>query len=167
MKVQLLGKLNGESEGGEEDELDKELVPRVVAKVDALKRLDDQKLEHPDHRVQLKKYVVRNDDGIVGNFGVAADSSSAGMMTSTMPLSSSSSPASKKKRDDGELVVGSASAVVDASIERCAAWAYTAAARLRTKNGDGSHRIRCDERREDSQSKLIETAYNPGGKLLT
>jgi hypothetical protein len=166
MQLDSLGEGRGGVGGG--DELDEELVPRVTAKFDALKGVDYRELEHHDYRVELKKYAVHNDDDIVGKFvSDAADSSSARTGTA-MTLSSTSTPASRRKRDDGELVVGSASAVVDASIERCAAWAFAEAARLRTKDGDGSHRIRCDERPEDSQSQLVDTAYKlPGGKLLT
>jgi hypothetical protein len=157
----------GEGRGGG-DELDEELVPRVVAKFEGLGGVDRQELEHPDHRVQLKKYAVLNGDEMVGKFASDTADSSSSRTGTTMTLSSTSTPASRKKRDDGELVVGSASAVVDASTERCAAWAYAEAARLRTKDGDGSHRIRCDERPEDTRSQLVDTAYKlPGGKLLT
>ncbi|GMI32546.1 hypothetical protein TeGR_g12943 [Tetraparma gracilis] len=154
--------------GRERDELDEELVPRVKAKFDTLKGVERRELEHSDYRFQLKKYAALNGDEIVGKFASDTADSTSTSTGSTMTLSSTSTPASKKKRDDGELVVGSASAVVDASIERCAAWAFAEAARLRTKDGDGSHRIRCDERPEDSQSQLVDTAYKlPGGKLLT
>ncbi|GMI30032.1 hypothetical protein TeGR_g3633, partial [Tetraparma gracilis] len=155
-------------EGESEVKLDDDLVPRVVAKFDALKRVDHHVLEHSDFRVQLKKYAVNNDDGIVGKFASDAEDNSTTRTGTMMTMSSSIMLGPKKKRDDGELVVGSASAVVDASIERCAAWAFAEGARLRTKDGDGSHRIRCDERPEDSQSQLVDTAYKlPGGKLLT
>jgi hypothetical protein len=164
-----LDKLDGSGGGSEREiEMDDDLVPRVVAKFDALKRVDYHVLEHPDFRVQLKKYAVNNDDGIVGKFASDAADSSSTRTGTTMTMSTTIAATSKKKRDDGELVVGSASAVVDAPIERCAAWAFAEAARLRTKDGDGSHRVRCDLRPEDSQSQVGDTAYKlPGGKLLT
>ena len=114
-----------EKEGGRErDELDEELVPRVKAKFDTLKGVERRELEHSDHRVQLKKYAVHNDDDIVGKFSSDTADSSSTRTGTTMTLSSTSTPASRKKRDGGDLVVGSASAVVDAPIERCAAWAF-------------------------------------------
>ncbi|GMI22029.1 hypothetical protein TeGR_g7749, partial [Tetraparma gracilis] len=168
VKVEL-DKLDGLGGGAEREvKLDDDLVPRVVAKFDALKRVDHYVLEHPEFRVQLKKYAVNNDYGIVGKFASDAADSSSTRTGTTMTMSTTIAATSKKKRDDGELVVGSSSAVVDASLERCAAWAFAEAARLRTKDGDGSHRVRCDVHPEDSQSQLVDTAYKlPGGKLLT
>jgi hypothetical protein len=68
----------------------------------------------------------------------------------------------------GELVVGSAEAVVDASLERCAGWAFAEASRLRTKDGDGSGRVRCEIRDEGEQCQIVDAAFKlPGGKELT
>jgi hypothetical protein len=165
IKTQL-DRLGGEGGGGGGGEKDEELVPPNMAKFGAIEGVERHQLEHPDHRVQLKKYAVHNDDEIVGKF--SSDAADSSTRTGTMiTLSQSSVIVSKKKREDGELVVGSVSAIVDASIERCAAWAFAEAARLRTKDGDGSHRVRCEVRPEGSQSQVVDTAYRlPGGKLL-
>ncbi|GMI29821.1 hypothetical protein TeGR_g9360, partial [Tetraparma gracilis] len=116
----------------------------------------------------MKRFAVHKDDEIVGKFASDAVDSSSTRTGTTMTLTSTSTLASKKKRDGSELVVGSASAIVDASPDRCAGWAVAEAARLRTKDSDGSHRIRCDVREEDTQSQIVDTSYElPGGRLLT
>jgi hypothetical protein len=115
-----------------------DMVPRVVVKLDALKNKSGRVLEHPDLSVKLEKYAMSNDDDIMTEIG------------------------------DGELVAGNANAVIDASLERCSGWAFAEAARIRTKDGDASHRVRCDVRSEEGQSQIVDTAYTlPGGKLLT
>jgi hypothetical protein len=139
-----------------------------MAKFEAIEGVDRRELEYPDHRVKLKRFAVHKDDEIVGKFASDAVDSSSTRTGTTMTLTPTSTLASKKKRDGSELVVGSASAIVDASPDRCAGWAVAEAARLRTKDSDGSHRIRCDVREEDTQSQIVDTSYKlPGGRLLT
>ncbi|GMI32508.1 hypothetical protein TeGR_g10375 [Tetraparma gracilis] len=146
---------------------DSELMTRVFDAFDALKSVDSDELEQSDRRVQLKMYAVDNRNDVVQTWG-DEDSGSVGTLTSRRNSSVGRGRSSNRRRVYGELTVGSASAVVDASLERCAAWTFVEAARLRIKDGDGSHRTRCDIQPSGRQGQVVDAAYKPpGGKEMT
>jgi hypothetical protein len=119
----------------------------------------------------MSKYAVPNGSDFMDDFAGTVSSKRVTGRRISKTGSHSDVLASKGRGGTGgtgELVMGSACAAVDASLERCAGWAFAEAARLRTKDGDNGHRVRCDVRPQGRRGQVVSAAYKiPGGKLLT